>query len=240
MPIVMYHRVWGNKEARRWPHMPYLHIDDFRRQLDWFAEQREYYELTFDDGLRCHLERVVPELEQRGVSGMFFVPAQLVWEPCGIHRVHDAVGRGEMSDSDAYAAKFVDFRTARPKRDGRAYCLDASGLRELQRSPSVWIETHGVRHWPLSKLTEEEVRYELRFAWVYLAAAGVEAGNACAVPYGGAMSHHAAAKRILDERCAVMYDVAEDSVGCTREDNTMMRVDCNRLPHGASTVGVRV
>lgn len=89
MKIVMYHYV--RKPDTAFPHLHFLHVDDFRRQLDFFQQDgriltrneleaaltagdplgEKDYLLTFDDGLRDHYEYVLPELRERGVTGIF-------------------------------------------------------------------------------------------------------------------------------------------------------------------------
>ncbi|MGH6750376.1 MAG: hypothetical protein ACRECI_13805, partial [Methyloceanibacter sp.] len=70
MKAVMYHYV--REAPNRLPYFRYLHVDDFARQLDWFADsnrlvRRDEFDeayrtgcvpqgfvLTFDDGLADH------------------------------------------------------------------------------------------------------------------------------------------------------------------------------------------
>ena len=107
----MYHYVRPPPQGM--PYFRYLHIDDFRRQLDHFTrsggfvsrealsrilkgecELAEGYVLTFDDGLRDHWEFVVPELERRGIFGIFYVPTGQYGQDrlLDVHRVHCLVG----------------------------------------------------------------------------------------------------------------------------------------------------
>jgi peptidoglycan/xylan/chitin deacetylase (PgdA/CDA1 family) len=108
----MYHYV--RPASSGLPFFRYLHIEDFRRQLDHF--QREYrlidrrdflasldgvpapedaMVLTFDDGLVDHYRHVLPELRARGLWGIFYVPtAPLVTgRLLDVHRVHLLLGR---------------------------------------------------------------------------------------------------------------------------------------------------
>jgi peptidoglycan/xylan/chitin deacetylase (PgdA/CDA1 family) len=70
-------------------------VAEFQAQLDFVAQSHELIGLagvargdwpekacllTFDDGLREHLETVAPALEERGLTGCFCVPAQPVLE----------------------------------------------------------------------------------------------------------------------------------------------------------------
>lgn len=57
--------------------------------------------LTFDDGLRDHLEFVAPILEQRDIRGTFFVPTGVLRVPRllpahGVHLLLDAIGEGQL------------------------------------------------------------------------------------------------------------------------------------------------
>ena len=91
---------------------------DFRRQLDWLADQAAIIDydtfaravrerrplsrpsvlLTFDDGLADHGQIVFPELARRGLSGVFFLNGAALDEPptlMNVHRTHlllDALG----------------------------------------------------------------------------------------------------------------------------------------------------
>jgi peptidoglycan/xylan/chitin deacetylase (PgdA/CDA1 family) len=91
----------------------YLHVDDFRRQLDWFTAHYTFIErdaflrslregracegvvLTFDDGLSDHYRYVVPELTKRGLWGIFYVPTGMYTKGklLDVHRIHLLLGR---------------------------------------------------------------------------------------------------------------------------------------------------
>jgi peptidoglycan/xylan/chitin deacetylase (PgdA/CDA1 family) len=114
----MYHYV---READ--PDLPYfrfLHIENFRRQLDHFESEfgfvtREEWTrfiregvmpkeegkvvLTFDDALRDHHSHVFPELVRRGLWGIFYLPAApfLHGTVLDVHRVHLLCGAFEGS-----------------------------------------------------------------------------------------------------------------------------------------------
>jgi peptidoglycan/xylan/chitin deacetylase (PgdA/CDA1 family) len=111
MKPMMYHYV--RPQAAGLPFFPYLALRDFERQLDHFAERygfvgREDFVawvhggpapdgvlLTFDDGLRDHVDYVLPALERRGLFGVFYVSSgpALTGEILDVHKVHLAVGR---------------------------------------------------------------------------------------------------------------------------------------------------
>lgn len=112
MNVLMYHYV--RPAPADLPYFRYLHRDDFAAQLDALA--RDYtivtaagflemlsgaavpensVLLTFDDGLRDHYDHVLPILEDRGLTGLFFVLADP--PPDGkmfdVHAVHHLLGR---------------------------------------------------------------------------------------------------------------------------------------------------
>lgn len=112
MKAIMYHYVRRDDSA--WPFFKHLRVEDFRRQLDYFA--REYRAcsredlacslqtgeplkngvvLTFDDGFKDHYEFVFPELKSRGLLGIFYVPAYpyVTGRMLDVHRVHALIGR---------------------------------------------------------------------------------------------------------------------------------------------------
>ncbi len=108
----MYHYV--REPVADMPYFNYLHVDDFRRQLDWFAANMEFLDrerfldalaggavprdgvvLTFDDGFRDHYDYVLPELERRGLWGIFYVSTGVYRDrrALDVHRVHCLLGR---------------------------------------------------------------------------------------------------------------------------------------------------
>lgn len=112
MKIVMYHYVRPSSAGM--PYFAHLALDDFRRQLDWFEGDFEFIErdrfldaldegdaprnavvLTFDDGFRDHYDFVLPELERRGLWGIFYVPTGVhaTRRLLAVHRVHCLLGK---------------------------------------------------------------------------------------------------------------------------------------------------
>ena len=107
----MYHYV--RPGARALPHYPHLDLEDFERQLDSLTETRglvgrEAFErwveggptptgflLTFDDGLRDHVDYVLPVLRRRGAFGLFYVPSAPVTDGVilDVHKIHLVLGR---------------------------------------------------------------------------------------------------------------------------------------------------
>ncbi len=98
--VLLYHNVTNSRKASDSDDL-YVHIDDFRDQLDYIVDEgynvvtvEELYEmrqsgveipektlvLTFDDGDKSSYEIVFPELEKRGLHGSFFVTTRQLGE----------------------------------------------------------------------------------------------------------------------------------------------------------------
>lgn len=105
----MYHYV--REHDPRVPQFRYLHVDNFRLQLDHFektygfvtkdewttaiqtgqgADGSDKIVLTFDDAMSCHYDYAFAELSQRGLWGIFYVPTQpYIGGGClDVHRIH--------------------------------------------------------------------------------------------------------------------------------------------------------
>ena len=153
MTPVMYHYVRPGAGALST--YPDLALDDFERQLDHFSETRglvgrEAFErwvgggtaaagflLTFDDGLRDHVDFVLPVLRRRGLFGLFYVPSAPMTDGVvlDVHKLHLVLGRlsgaaaldrlearyprllEEATEADVghYAAQVSDLQTKRVK-----------------------------------------------------------------------------------------------------------------------------
>ena len=107
----MYHYV--REAPDRLPYFRYLHVDDFARQLDWFAHSNrlvkrdefdeayrtgrvpEGFVLTFDDGLADHHRFVLPLLKERGLFGIFYICSGPLERRklLDVHRIHLILGR---------------------------------------------------------------------------------------------------------------------------------------------------
>ncbi|QUM77862.1 polysaccharide deacetylase family protein [Moritella sp. 24] len=109
MKAVMYHYV--RPVDANMPFFKALHIDDFKKQLDYFEQEFGIatYEdmlevkngklldkiiLTFDDAISDHYEYVFPELKKRGITGVFYIPTQpyLNNKMLDVHKVHLILG----------------------------------------------------------------------------------------------------------------------------------------------------
>lgn len=127
----MYHYVRPSSTGL--PHLPYLALTDFERQLDYFGFRhgfvsRDGFEqwvaggalpdgvlLTFDDGLRDHVDYVLPILEARGLFAIFYVPSAPAENGVllDVHKVHLALGRiGGERALDWLSARYPELFTA--------------------------------------------------------------------------------------------------------------------------------
>ncbi len=111
MKAIMYHYVRDDDSTLS--HLRYLHVEDFRKQLDYFMQnfgvvsKASFLEaleggplpdgvvLTFDDGFVDHHRFVLPELERRGLWGIFYIPTGPLQDKrlLDVHRVHLLLGR---------------------------------------------------------------------------------------------------------------------------------------------------
>jgi len=120
MKAVMYHYV--RREPPGLPFFRYLHVDDFKRQLDWLQQRFPFpgwdevraarsagsvpdgVVLTFDDGFMDHHEHVMPELLSRGLWGIFYIPTSPLasGKILDVHRIQLLLGRlGGVAAMDA-------------------------------------------------------------------------------------------------------------------------------------------
>lgn len=110
MRAVMYHYVRPDDPTL--PFFKHLHIDDFKQQLDYFTNEFGFVSkkdlesmmgtgkvpdgvvLTFDDGIKDHAAYVLPELERRGLFGIFYVPTgpYTTNSMLNVHKIHILLG----------------------------------------------------------------------------------------------------------------------------------------------------
>src|SRR5262249_48215558 len=101
------------EEEKNYPFFKYLHKDDFSRQLDFFEKEYGFVSqidfincfttgkpangvvLTFDDGLKDHIEFVLPELQRRNQWGIFYVCTGVyqTHQLLDVHATHLLLGR---------------------------------------------------------------------------------------------------------------------------------------------------
>lgn len=124
-PVLMYHHV----EPAPFDPTPrfagsYLSLAEFSSHLDWLADRNfsvlsladaiarndrgevsagRSVVLTFDDGCKCFLEHIVPELERRQMSAtVFVVPSQIggsnAWDLSRGERIEGLLTTGELRD----------------------------------------------------------------------------------------------------------------------------------------------
>lgn len=111
MKAIMYHYVRPSNGD--FPFLNNLHIEDFRKQLDYFEKafgfvsKEAFIEsfstgivpkgvvLTFDDGLKCHYDFVYHELKKRNLWGIFYISTQPYTENkfIDVHRTHVLLGK---------------------------------------------------------------------------------------------------------------------------------------------------
>lgn len=107
MKALMYHYIREFDESM--PHLKFLHIQDFKKQLDYFENNYGFVSksdflkaingeipspegvvLTFDDGLKDHFQFVLPELLRKDLWGIFYIPTGSVQYQriLSVHAVH--------------------------------------------------------------------------------------------------------------------------------------------------------
>jgi peptidoglycan/xylan/chitin deacetylase (PgdA/CDA1 family) len=128
----------------------YLDLDDFRRQLDHLDDAYDLIDrqhfldcvagdrsppddavvLTFDDGLIDHYEYVLPELQTRGLWGLFFVPGPIGDDALAVHRVHTLLGTtpaAAVAEALAEVVDPADVREGRREQFEQMYESSSSG-----------------------------------------------------------------------------------------------------------------
>ncbi len=128
MKFIMYHYV--RPACPELPYFRYLDLEEFRKQLDYFGETLGFVSqddflatinddapagegvvLTFDDGVSDHYDHVLPELERRGLWGVFYVPTGMYQRRrlLDVHRIHCLLGhRGGPAMIEAARAIITD------------------------------------------------------------------------------------------------------------------------------------
>ena len=153
MTPVMYHYVRPGPGTL--PNYPYLALADFERQLDRFDDTlglvgREAFErwvggaaapsgflLTFDDGLRDHVDFVLPVLRRRGLFGLFYVPSAPLTDGVvlDVHKLHLALGRvGGSALLDRLEVRYPWLRGETTEADVRHYATQTSDLQSKRVS----------------------------------------------------------------------------------------------------------
>jgi peptidoglycan/xylan/chitin deacetylase (PgdA/CDA1 family) len=128
MKCVTYHYVGRPDNSS--PRFHSLSVRDFRAQLDFFqgryripdlSEFIELFEgtqelpedvliLTFDDGLKDHYQYVLPELVQRKIFGIFYIPTQPLQanSVLDVHKIHLLLGLVDAQKLIAQIKELID------------------------------------------------------------------------------------------------------------------------------------
>ena len=183
----MYHYV--REAPDHLPYFRYLHVEDFARQLDWFAEsnrlvsKEEFDEacqtghvpkgflLTFDDGLADHHRWVLPLLKERGLFGLFYVCSGPVERRklLDVHRIHLILGRlgGEVAMERLHRHVTDDMLGDAQRAEFRAATyrnqVNDSATTTFKRMLNYWI-SYEYREEVLDVLFEEEFGEQARIA----------------------------------------------------------------------------
>lgn len=107
MKAIMYHYVRMPDAA--YPYFRFLHFDDFKKQLDYFSQNFSILHplvlneqkttngivLTFDDGVKEHIDFVLPELQKRNLSAIFYISTGVYDKSklLDVHRLHVLLGK---------------------------------------------------------------------------------------------------------------------------------------------------
>lgn len=123
---IMYHYVREFSDSL--PNFRFLDVVNFRKQLSFFAEEYGFVErdewlefvcngtmpkkqgkvvLTFDDAMSCHYDFVFPELLERGLWGIFYVPTApyRTNTMLDVHKIHCLCGAFNGGDLLAAASE---------------------------------------------------------------------------------------------------------------------------------------
>lgn len=178
----MYHYVQEYSES--FPNLPFLHIDDFRKQLDYFSVQHEFITkadlqklkdggvvdglenkilLTFDDGFRCHYDYVFHELVKRDLFGIFFVCTKPLFEELllDIHKVqilssldHVDIVYDHLIENFSKEVLYKNYENQSFRSESYQTQKNHFKITELKRILNYYVE-EGARTSILDKLCEE-------------------------------------------------------------------------------------
>lgn len=167
MKAIMYHYVRAPDPDL--PHFRFLNIANFRLQLNYFAahhgfvtraewdayvrggrlpDQPNKVLLTFDDAMSCHYSHVFPELQARGLWGIFYVPTG-PYAGAGlldVHRIHLLCGAHDGQALWEHARTLVSedmvpyARRAAFREATYAVQVNAPGVSEFKRLLNYFID----------------------------------------------------------------------------------------------------
>ncbi len=188
-PVLMYHHV----EPAPFDPTPrfagsYLSLAEFSSHLDWLADRNfsvlsladaiarndrgevsagRSVVLTFDDGCKCFLEHIVPELERRQMSAtVFVVPSQIggsnAWDLSRGERIEGLLTTGELRDLASRGFEIGSHSRSHADLLG----IDAAGLgrevsgskRELETLLDRTVETFCYPYARFDRVTAAAVR----------------------------------------------------------------------------------
>jgi peptidoglycan/xylan/chitin deacetylase (PgdA/CDA1 family) len=148
MKAIMYHYIRSSSPGL--PYLKYLHLDDFKRQLDHFQKeggfisQKDFFGafitgiipdgfiLTFDDGLKEHFDTVLPCLKERDLWGIFYIPAGAVsgGRAPAVHTIHRLIGKYSSEKVYNVLAELVD--VSRTDYDDNTYVRNDGDLYKVK------------------------------------------------------------------------------------------------------------
>ena len=67
MTNLMYHQIGSGKNSIG------IELKKFRKQLDFFSKNKNKFTLTFDHGTIDHYYHALPELDKKGLRGIFYI-----------------------------------------------------------------------------------------------------------------------------------------------------------------------
>ncbi len=67
MTNLMYHQIGSGKNSIG------IELKKFRKQLDFFSKNKNKFTLTFDHGTIDHYHHALPELDKKGLKGIFYI-----------------------------------------------------------------------------------------------------------------------------------------------------------------------
>ena len=133
MKSIMYHYIQEYNDDS--PYFSFLNVKDFEKQLLYFKEKYNFIEkddflnsiksgepvngvlLTFDDGLKCHYNYVLPILIKYKLFGIFYIPTNIFNNDklINVHRIHHLIGSNHIDQLTDYLLTIVSKNFINPK-----------------------------------------------------------------------------------------------------------------------------
>ena len=183
MKAVMYHYVRPGTPGL--PHFPYLHLKDFHLQLDHFASTYSLVSraeftcwveggpvpqgvlLTFDDGLRDHVDFVLPVLCERNIFALFYVSSgpALTGRILDVHKLHLVLGRigaaSALTWLEAHAPEILPAAAVREQESQHYANLRADKTTKFLKHLFSWLGPDQARSAVLERLLDYAFAGEL-------------------------------------------------------------------------------